>query len=483
MKKERYDAATTGTGSKGGDKGMKCPYDVIIIGAGPAGMFAAYELLDKDLKILVVEEGRDIKNRKCPMEEIIKCANCRPCNIMCGVGGSGTFSDGILNLRPDVGGDLVSVTQDEKLAWSLIDDVDKIFMKFGSPRKVYGSSKDGIRDLKRRAASVGIKFVDIPQKHIGSDNAPKVIENFEKYLKNRKVEFLLQTKVKDIVVKNNTCAGVELENGNVITSRYVIAAPGRVGATWVNTIADSHKIKAKFGPIDVGVRVEVSSIIMDPVIEINRDPKFHIRTKRYDDFVRTFCTNHQGFVVKENYNGFVGVNGHSMINKKSENTNFAFLVHVTLTEPVENTIKYGRSIAKLATTIGGGKPILQRLGDLRRGRRSHPDMILQNPVQNTLKDVTAGDISMALPHRVVMDIIEGLEKLNEVIPGVASDSTLLYAPEIKFYATHIFVDKNLESSVKNLFVAGDGAGLSRDIVKAAATGIMAGRGILNRMKG
>ncbi len=482
MKKEGYDATTTGTGSKRVDKDTKCPYDVIIIGAGPAGMFAAYELLDRGLRILVVEEGRDIKNRKCPMEEIIKCANCRPCNIMCGVGGSGTFSDGILNLRPDVGGDLVSLTRDEKLAWNLINEVDRVFMKFGAPKKVYGSTKNGILDLKRKSASVGIKFVEIPQKHIGSDNSPKVIGDFEKYLKKHGIEFLLQTKVKDLVVENNTCTGVELENGDVINSRYVIAAPGRVGATWINTLIDNHKIKAKFGPIDVGVRVEVSSIIMDPVIEINRDPKFHIRTKRYDDFVRTFCTNHEGFVVKENYNGFVGVNGHSMINRKSDNTNFAFLVHVTLTEPVENTIKYGRSIAKLATTIGGGKPILQRLGDLRRGRRSHPDVILQNPVQNTLKDVTAGDISMALPHRVVMDIIEGLEKLNEVIPGVASDSTLLYAPEIKFYATQILVDKNMESSVKNLFAAGDGAGLSRDIVKAAATGIMAGRGILNREK-
>lgn len=462
---------------------MKKPeYDVIIIGAGPAGMFSAYELLNKGLKVLLVEEGRDIRNRKCPMEQSIYCANCRPCNIMCGVGGSGTFSDGILNLRPDIGGDLVSLTHDEKAAWSLIDDVDRIFMKFGSPKKVYGNNKNGITDLKRKAASVGIKFIDIPQKHIGSDNAPKVIENFARYLQDHRIEFLLQTRVKDIVIKDNTCTGIELENSKVINSRYVIAAPGRIGATWINTLIDNHKIKAKFGPIDVGVRVEVSSIIMDPVIKINRDPKFHIRTKRYDDFVRTFCTNHEGFVVKENYDGFVGVNGHSMINKKSDNTNFAFLVRVTLTEPVENTIKYGRSIAKLATTIGGGKPILQRLGDLRRGRRSHPDMILQNPVQNTLKDVTAGDISMALPHRVVMDIIEGLEKLNEVIPGVASDSTLLYAPEIKFYATQIIADRNMESSVKNLFVAGDGAGLSRDIVKAAATGIMAGGGILNKEK-
>ena len=220
---------------------------------------------------------------------------------------------------------------------------------------------------------------------------------------------------------------------------------------------------------------------MNPVTRINRDPKFHIRTKRYDDFARTFCTNERGFVVKEVYDDFIGVNGHSLREKKSENTNFAFLVKVELTEPVENTTRYGRSIAKLATTIGGGKPIIQRMGDLRRGRRSTWERINRNLVKNTLKDVTPGDISMALPHRITMDIIEGLAKLDEIIPGVAADSTLLYAPEIKFYAMRMKVDKNMETSVSNLFAAGDGAGLSRDIVNAAATGMLAARGILNKL--
>jgi uncharacterized FAD-dependent dehydrogenase len=223
----------------------------------------------------------------------------------------------------------------------------------------------------------------------------------------------------------------------------------------------------------------VPAITMNPVTRINRDPKFHIRTKRYDDFARTFCTNERGFVVKEDYTDFIGVNGHSMKSKKSKNTNFAFLVRVALTEPVENTTRYGRSIAKLATTIGGGKPILQRMGDLRRGRRSTWERIKRNLVHNTLTDVTPGDISMALPHRITMDIIEGLEKLNEIIPGVASDSTLLYAPEIKFYAMRMTVDENMETEVKNLFAAGDGTGLSRDIVNAAATGILAARGVMN----
>ena len=196
--------------------------------------------------------------------------------------------------------------------------------------------------------------------------------------------------------------------------------------------------------------------------------------------MRTFCTNEHGFVVKEEYEGFIATNGHSMRNLESENTNFAFLVRVELTEPIENTVRYGRSIAKLATTIGGGKPVLQRMGDLRRGRRSTESRIMKNTVVNTLKDVTPGDISMALPHRIVTDIREGLEVLNEIIPGVASDSTLLYAPEVKFYSMQVLVDRNMESSVKNLFAAGDGAGLSRDIVNAAATGVIAARGILKK---
>ncbi|MDD4498205.1 MAG: FAD-dependent oxidoreductase, partial [Methanosarcinaceae archaeon] len=259
--------------------------------------------------------------------------------------------------------------------------------------------------------------------------------------------------------------------------------PGRRGCDWVSEMASGHGIAARYGGIDIGVRVEVPAIIMDPVTKINRDPKFHIQTRRYDDFVRTFCTNMRGYVVKEEYEGFIATNGHSMTNIESENTNFAFLVHIELTKPMENTTKYARSIAKLATTIGGGKPVLQRMGDLRRGRRSTRERLAKNLVINTLKDVTPGDISMALPHRIVMDIIEGLETLNEIIPGVASDSTLLYAPEVKFYAMHLQVDRKMETNIKNLFAAGDGAGLSRDIVNAAATGILAARGILEKESG
>jgi hypothetical protein len=292
------------------------------------------------------------------------------------------------------------------------------------------------------------------------------------------VEFLLNSEVSDLIIENNCCKGVILKDGEKIRAEKILLAPGRIGAIFINDLVDKHKIEFSYGGIDVGVRVEVPAIVTNPITEINRDPKFHIYTKNYDDFVRTFCTNEHGYVVKEEHDSFVSVNGHSLRKTKSENTNFAFLVSIKLTKPLENTTKYGRSIAKLATTIGGGKPLIQRFGDLRRGRRSTWDKIKRNPVKNTLEDVTPGDISMALPHRIVKDILDGLEVLHKIIPGVASDSTLLYAPEVKFYAIKLNVDKNMQTSVKNLYAAGDGCGLSRDIINAAATGILAGRGIL-----
>ncbi len=460
-------------------KPQKNEYNVLIVGAGPAGMFAADELAGRK-SVLVIDQGRDIDERECKMKRRGICTHCDPCDIMCGVGGAGTYSDGTLNLRPDIGGDLAEQTGDPEYAWELVDHVDKVFVRYGAPEQLYIPRGDKVEELKRRAAAYGARFIEITQRHMGSDNAPKVIGNFEKDLKDRSIEFLLDTKVEDLVIENGVCTGVILKDGDRVSSSFTIIAPGRVGATWVDEIVKKHKIGAKYAPIDVGVRVEVPAIIMDPITKINRDPKFHIQTKTYDDFVRTFCTNEHGFVVKEEYEGFIATNGHSLRNLQSENTNFAFLVRIELTEPMENTVRYGRSIAKLATTIGGGKPVLQRMGDLRRGRRSTGERLKKNSVINTLKDVTPGDISMALPHRIVTDIKEGLEVLNEIIPGVASDSTLLYAPEVKFYSMQVLVDRNMETSVGNLFAAGDGAGLSRDIVNAAATGVIAARGILKR---
>lgn len=461
---------------------IKNKYDVVIIGAGPAGMFAADELIVKsNFSVLVIDMGHDVDKRKCKLDTIGQCAKCLPCNIMCGVGGSGTFSDGTLNLRPDIGGDLAQLTGNQEEAWALVDYVDKIYLKYGAPALASNPSISEIEELKRRSASYGAKFFDIKQRHMGSDKAPKIISNFKKDLDKKGIEFLLNTRVTDLLIEDGTLKGVVLKDGKIIHSEFVILSPGRIAGEWTNEIVNKHNINIKHGGVDVGIRVEVPAIIMDPITDINRDPKFHIYTQRYDDFVRTFCTNARGFVVKEQYKEFIATNGHSLRGKESENTNFAFLVHIKLTHPIENTTEYARSIAKLATTIGGGKPVIQRMGDLRRGRRSTERRIDKNIVINTLKDVTPGDISMALPHRVVMNLIEGLDTLNKIIPGVASDSTLLYAPEIKFYAMQVQVNKGLESNIPNLFVAGDGVGLSRDIVNASATGVLAARGILSNV--
>ncbi len=457
---------------------MADSYDVVIVGAGPAGMFAARELTDQGVKgILVIDEGEAAKGRHCPMDIDGMCHKCEICNVMHGVGGAGTFSDGTLNLRPDIGGDLRALTKSEDLAWDLVKYVDDIWVEYGAPPITKKPDPDVVEALMRRAAENDVRFIDISQRHIGSDYSQMLIDAFEKDLRGRGIEFLLRTSVEDVLVEGRKCVGVRLADGTEVGARAVLLAIGRVGAGWLDDLVVRHAINGHFAPVDIGVRVEVPNIIMDPITSVNRDPKFHIRSETYDDFVRTFCANRKGFVVAEQYKEFVGVNGHSMRDNVSPNTNFALLVRVALTEPVENTTDYATSVAELATTIGGGKPLVQRLGDLLRGRRTTWSRLSRNHVVPTLTDVTPGDISMALPHRLVVDIIEALQKLAGVIPGVDSDSTLLYATELKLYAMALEVDRNMMTNIPGLFAAGDGPGLSRDLVNAAATGVLAGRGI------
>ncbi|MEO2241845.1 MAG: NAD(P)/FAD-dependent oxidoreductase [Euryarchaeota archaeon] len=447
---------------------------VVIVGAGPAGLFAAREVARRaegDVEVIVYEQGPDVDERLERGE------------VMRGVGGAGGLSDGVLNLRPDVGGDLTEIVGNRREAERLVEYVDEVFLRHGAPKELREPSGPKAEEIARRAAAADVEFVRIPQRHIGSDHLPKVIKSFVRELEELGVRIVTKTRVERILASGEEVRGVRLEDGREVEADYVIVAPGRVGADWMIREAKRLGLGIRYNPIDVGVRVEVPKVVMDPIVEVSLDPKFRLRTPTYDDQVRTFCVCHGGYVVKETYEGFVGVNGHSYRDRKSENTNFAFLVSVDLTEPVENTIKYGRSIGELATTIGGNRPILQRLGDLRRGRRSTWDRINRSQVTPTLTDVTPGDVSMALPHRVTLDIIEGLEILDEVIPGVASDSTLLYAPEIKFYSARVRTNEELETAVEGLFVAGDGAGLSRDIVNAAATGVIAGRAVAERVGG
>lgn len=458
---------------------MEC--DVLIIGAGPAGLFAANELAEK-LNVVVVDKGRDLNERRCLALLNGSCKRCLPCNITGGLGGAGGLSDGKLNLRPDIGGNLEEFVSNDE-AWSIIHEIDQIFLKHGATEELFAPDNNEISPILRRAAAAGIKFIPIVQRHMGSDKTPPIINSIKEELEEKGVLFMLETEVLEIIVDDRV-KGANLKNNKgkdlFIKCDYLIAAPGRIGAKWLSDQTDKLGIPVKHNPVDVGVRVELPQIVMDEITKINWDPKFHIITKTYDDFVRTFCVCNRGFVVEEVYDDFMGVNGHSMIDKLSENTNFAFLVRLELTEPVENTSDYAFSIATIANTLGGGKPLLQRLGDLRKGRRSTWRRLKRSNVVPTFDCVTPGDIAMALPHRVVVDIIEGLEALDKVMPGVASDSTLLYAPEIKLYAMRLEMDKNMKTHIDGLYGAGDGAGVSRGIVGAAATGIIAARDILEK---
>ncbi|MBC7114264.1 MAG: uncharacterized protein PWR09_534 [Archaeoglobi archaeon] len=446
---------------------------VVIVGAGPAGLFCAYELSKSEkFQITIIEAGKRIEERRCPVKEGKKCVHCKLCDVVHGVGGAGGMSDGKLNLHPSIGGDLLEF-MDEQRAWELIKMVDEIFLRHGAPGEIYlGDSEE----LRRRAAAASIEFIPVRQRHVGSDLLVDVIRSIEMELEKRGVRILTEKRVLDVELRGSEKI-VTLDDGSKISSDFLVLAPGRKGSQWLMRIAEKLGISYRFMPIDVGVRVEIPAVIYDELTSISWDPKFRMRTPTYDDLVRTFCTCPNGFVVIDTYDAGVGVNGHSLRSMRSENTNFAFLVTVQLTEPVENTTEYGNSIAQLSMTIGGGKPIIQRLGDLIEGRRSTWERIQRSFVKPTLRDVTPGDISMALPHRIVQDIIEGLEMLDRVVPGVASSSTLLYAPEIKFSAIRMEVREGFETSISGLFTIGDGAGVSRDIVNSAVTGIVAAQRI------
>lgn len=427
---------------------------VLIVGAGPAGLFAAYELAGS-CEVTVIEQENHI-------------------------GGAGLYSDGKMNFHPQIGGDLLEFLSEEESMKNL-ENIKNVFKNYGMAE--VGNDWEKLLELERRATTAGIKFIPIRQNHVGSDYLPKVMNNFKIDLEKKGVKFKLETKVMDLEKKNDKV--IVKTNRGIAESDYALLTPGRAGSLWLIEMAKKLGLGMHFNPVDVGVRVEVLNDVLKEIVVDYQcwDPKFHIRTQHYDDDVRTFCVCPYGFAVKEFYEKDIfGVNGHSMKDKKSNNCNFALLVRTNLTEPLENTNEYGRSIAKQTNTLGGGKPILQRVRDLRMSKRSTWERIGKSYVNPTLKDVTPGDISMAYPYRIIVDILEALDKLEKVIPGVGSDSTLLYAPEIKFYSMRIETNKHLQTAVPNIFVAGDGAGVSRGITIAAATGMIAANGIKSLIK-
>ena len=463
-------------------------YDVAIIGAGPAGLFTAYKLIEenKKLKIVLLERGSDVEHRVCPMNKNkIPCQNCNPCAILSGYGGAGTFSDGKLNFIPKLGKSDLTKYMLESEANDLIDETEEIFNKFKMDAEVYPSNMEEAMEIRKKVAIAGAKLLIIKQKHLGSDHLPEYIEGLSNYLIDKGVTLLDKTDVIDINTKNENSHIITYKKGkneDTLESKYVVVAPGRTGAKWIQELADKYEIPYLSQSIEIGVRVEVRKDIMESITNIIYDPTIFIKTKTYGDEIRTFCTNPGGFVAKENYYGYICVNGHALKDIKSDNTNFAFISKVNLTQPVTNTRQYGESIARIANVLGDGKPIIQSLKDLRNARRSEWHRINKGFIEPTLKDCVAGDLALVLPHRIITNILEGLETLDKIIPGVNNDDTLLYGPEIKFFSNEIETDNKFRLKNDNIYFIGDGAGKAGNIVTAAATGIVSAKDILEREK-
>jgi uncharacterized FAD-dependent dehydrogenase len=456
-------------------------YDVIIVGAGPAGIFASLELCNADLNVLLLDKGGEIDTRVCPVQNRSGCcALCSPCNLVSGFGGAGAFSDGKLTLSTQVGGrlkELIGLDQTQ----TLIDYVDYIYLKFGAPLEIYGVGGN-IAELEREAALAGLTLTPVKLRHLGTELCHETLKAMQNYLSS-KIDIKLGTAIKNIIVNNGAVKAVETGNGENLSCRYLILAPGREGAEWLCNEAERLELSLDSNPVDVGCRIEVPMTAMEKLTSTLYESKLEFYSKSFNDRVRTFCMCPGGEVITESTGGsdpVITVNGIGYTQPKTKNTNFALLVSTTFTEPFHEPIAYGKYLARLANILSGGV-LVQRLGDLMDGHRSTQVRLQNNPVEPSLKAATPGDLSFALPYRYLKSIVEMLQAMDKLVPGVVSPYTLLYGIEVKFYSSQLKLTPCLETEISNIFAAGDGAGVSRGLVQASASGIVAAREILKRL--
>ncbi len=473
---------------------MKTKYDAIVIGMGPGAIFFAYEMikLNKNKKILMIEQGKRVEDRNCPIEKVGKCVKCKPfCNITSGFSGAGAFSDGKLSLynKEDddfyIGGSLheyVGVEETKKL----IDYTDQIYLDFGADKKLEGiEHKDEINKIKSKSKKEGLTLINIPIRHLGTEKAHELYKKLEHYLEENDVDLMFETIVEDLIIKDNEAKGVKIKDTKTgdtqeIYGKNVIIAVGRKGANWLVNMCETHKIKTEAGVVDIGVRYELPDEVMKDINQYMYEGKFIGRPGPFKDKVRTFCQNPSGFVSSEVYdNNLSLVNGHSYKEKKSTNTNLAILVSHHFNYPFNKPIDYGRNIAKNLNELGNGNIVVQRLGDIYRGKRTWDKELENNKVVPTLKSAVAGDITFALGYRTMTDILQFIRCLDKVVEGFANPENLLYAPEIKFYSNKVSIDKKFETSVKSLYCIGDGGGMTRGLMMASASGVQMARNLEN----
>ncbi len=458
---------------------MSSRYDVVIVGAGPAGIFAALELTRSGSapRILIVEKGHAIAKRRCPARQTA-CVGCRTCDIMTGWGGAGAFSDGKLTLTTEVGGWLGDFVPKPQLE-DLIEYSDGLWLEFGATTEVHGPDPATAAELEREATLAGMKLIPMNIRHLGTDRSPEVLDAMMDHLAGLGVDIRTECAAARILAENGRVTGVELSDGTLVEADAVVAAPGREGADWLAERAHELGLPLVNNAVDIGVRVECPAPIMERLTDALYEAKLVYHTKAFGDTVRTFCMNPHGEVTTESYGDVVTVNGHSYAESKTPYTNFAVLVSQRFTEPFKDPITYGRSIAKLANLLGDGI-LVQRLADLKAGRRSTPERIAQSLAEPTLAHATPGDLSAVLPYRHLTDIVEFLEAMEPLAPGISGPSTLLYGVEVKFYSSRVEVEPSMETPISGLYAIGDGAGMTRGLLQASASGVIAARSIQGR---